>query len=283
MVWMYGERAICLPTEGLTRLMTALASPARSLWTSIADFWHRYVYRNTFAIVASVCGLFAVLTTLAMFLYPGGTVPVASTHGYLFFVNFFSDLGQTRTQSGAYNYPSMVLFIIAMTAVAIGLGAFFVTFARFFASRSTSVWAQRANLLATLLGVGAAICFIGVAATPHNLFLAQHNAFVQWAFRLLLAAVMLEIVAIRLTPGIPVSLLRVNLAFVIILFGYLLLLFFGPSTANVVGAEINVVGQKLIVYTSVGTIFMQSFLIRLHIAQPLPATAEARRRDALAR
>lgn len=255
--------------------MVPLASLVASSRTAITAFWHRYVYQNIFAIVATVCTLFVVLTTMAMLLYPGGTVPVASTHGYQFFMNFFSDLGQVRTQSGALNYPSMVLFSVAMVGVGIGLGIFFVVFARFFAARSTSLWAERVNLLATLVGVVAAICFIGLGVSPHDVLYYQHQAFTQWAFRLLLAAVMLEVVAIRLTRGIPASLLRVNVAFVTILFGYLLLMLFGPSTGNVLGDEIHAVGQKLIVYTSVSTIFVQSLLVKFHMARPLPAIAEA--------
>lgn len=256
--------------------MTALASPIGTLRTSVGRFWHRYIYRNTFAIVASVGALFAVFTTLAMLLYPGGTIPVASTHGYRFFMNFFSDLGQVHTQSGASNYPSMVLFVAAMTVAGIGVGVFFLAFARFFASRSTSPWARRVNLLATLMGLGAAICFIGVGATPHDLFLHQHVVVTQWAFRLLMTAVILEIASIRLTRGIPASLLRVNVAFVIILLGYLVLMFFGPSNGNLIGTEINVVGQKVIVYASLGTIFIQSLLVRAYIAEPLPTLAEVR-------
>lgn len=255
--------------------MTSLASPIASLRSLLAAFWHRYVYQNIFRIVASVCTLFVVFTTVAMLLYPGGTVPVASTHGYLFFMNFFSDLGQVRTQSGALNYPSMVLFAVSMIAVGIGLGSFFLVFARFFAARATSPWAQRVNVLATLVGVVAAICFIGLGVSPHDMMFYQHQAFTQWAFRLLLVAVILEVVAIRLTRGIPASLLRVNVTFVIILFGYLLLMLFGPSTGNILGDEIHAVGQKLIVYTSVSTIFVQALLVKAHMARPLPSVAES--------
>ena len=82
--------------------------PARAHW-------------HLFSIVAAVCALFVVLTTVAMLVYPGGTFPIAETHGYQFFINYFSDLGQTRTQSGAYNYPSMLLFSTAVVLVGIAL------------------------------------------------------------------------------------------------------------------------------------------------------------------
>lgn len=249
--------------------MGELAQGMASKRASIRAFW----YRHIFGIVAGVCSLFVVLTTMAMMLYPGGTIVTASSHGYHFFVNFFSDLGQTRTQSGANNYPSMILFALAMTTVGCGLGAFFVAFDRFFASRSTVLRARRINRAATAVGVVAALCFVGVGATPYNLFYPEHQTFVQWAFRLLLAAVILEVVAIRLTRGIPASLLWVNMAFVVILFGYLMLMMYRPASP-LISAEIHAAGQKIIAYTAVASIFTQALLVRWHLARP-PVAAPA--------
>jgi hypothetical protein len=79
----------------------------------------------------------------------------------------------------------MVLFTTAMVVVGIGLGAYFVAFARFFGSHSEILWARRMNLLATLVGVAAALGFVGVGLTPHDRFFMQHQAITQWAFRLL--------------------------------------------------------------------------------------------------
>ena len=253
--------------------MESRVSAGTSLRTSLAAFWHRKVYRNIFAIIAAVCALFVAFTTLAMVLYPGGAGPIRFTHGYQFFLNTFSDLGQIRTQSGILNYPSMVLFTTAMVVVGIGLGAFFVAFAKFFRSHSEILRARRANLLATLVGVAAALGFVGVGLTPHDRFFMQHQAVTQWAFRLLLLAMILEVVALRLERSLPVSLLRVNTVLVIILVGYLWLMFFGPSPANLIGDEIHAVSQKLIVYTSIGTIFAQALLVRTHMARLRPAVA----------
>lgn len=238
---------------------------------------HAFWYRRLFTITATVCGVFVAFTTMAMFLYPGGTVPVAHTHGYQFFINFFSDLGQTRTQTGATNYPSMLLFSSAMAIVGSGLVVFFIAFARFFASKPAATWARRVNLVATIVGVTAALCFIGIGATPYNLFYMEHQAFVQWAFRSLLLAVILETIAIRGSQGIPTSLLRVNMAFVAVLFGYLMLMMFGPTTGTIIGDEIHAVGQKVIVYTAISTIFAQALLVRPHIKQAVALAAIARR------
>lgn len=251
--------------------MAETAPAVTSKHSALSAFW----FRHLFGIVAGVSALFVILTGAAMLLYPGGTVPVAATHGYHFFINFFSDLGQTRTQSGASNYPSMLLFTSAMTTVGIGLGAFFVAFARFFAAKTTQPWARRLNWAATAVGVVAAVCFVGVGATPYNLFFMEHQAFTQWAFRLLLVALVLESAAIWQARGLPSSLLKVNVAFAMILFGYLLLMMYGPSTRTLIGDEIHAVGQKLIVYTAVTAIFVQALLIRAHLPRPAPAVVDA--------
>jgi hypothetical protein len=249
----------------------AVSSAVSSNHSHRSAFW----YRRLFAIVAGICTSFLVLTTVAMFLYPGGAPPVASTHGYQFFINFLSDLGQTRTQSGAANYPSMLLFTAAMLAAGTGLGVFFIAFARWFADRSTSKWATRFAWAAAAVGLVAAVCFVGIGVTPYNLFYDVHEIFAQWAFRFLLAAMILEIPAIRLSRGVSNSMLWINVSFVVLLFGYILMVMFGPTTGTLVGEEIHVVGQKLIAYTAITSLFMQALLVRSHMRWPAVAYAEA--------
>ena len=231
--------------------------------------------RSIFGVVAGICLLFVVFTTTAMLLYPGGAGPIATSHGYQFFVNFFSDLGRTRTQSGAANYPSMVLFDSAMLAVGGGAAAFFAGFARYFATHETTLWGRRLNRGATVFGLLSAVFFAGVGLTPSNLVMPAHLVASQGAFYLLLAAVLLEIAAIRRTPRMSSSLLWVNGAFVIVLLGYVGLMTFGPTSNTPLGDEINATAQKIIVYTAVATIFMQAVLLRWRLLRIRPQAAYA--------
>lgn len=233
--------------------------------------WHR----RLFGIVAAVCALFVVLTTVAMLVYPGGTFPIAATHGYQFFINYFSDLGQTRTQSGAANYPSMLLFTTAVVIVGVALAAFFRAFSAFFKTKATAPGVLRLNRIATRFGFASALCFIGLAAIPENLFAAGHFLFVQGAFNCLLVAIVLESVALRGASGISSWLLTVNAAFVVVLFSYVLLLIFGPSSKTLLGDMINAVGQKIIVYVAIATVFAQALIVRAHLPGPAPAVARA--------
>jgi hypothetical membrane protein len=233
-------------------------------------------FRRIFGVVAGICALFLLFTTTAMFLYPGGTGPITNTHGYQFFLNFFSDLGRTRTPSGAVNYPSMLLFSSAMIAVGAGAAAFFVTFARYFATHPAPPLARRFNRAATWFGLLSAVFFAGVGLTPSNLIMPAHLVASNGAFYLLLAAILLEIAAIRRTPGLPTALLWVNSAFVVVLLGYVALMTFGPTANTLLGDEINVTAQKIIVYTAIATISTQALLLRAHLGRVRLAFAKAR-------
>lgn len=231
--------------------------------------------RRTFGVIAGLCVLFVVFTTTAMFLYPGGAGPTAASHGYQFFLNFFSDLGRTRTQSGATNYPSMLLFSSAMIAIGGGAAAFFGSFARYFSTHETTPLAQKLNKAATRFGMLSAIFFAGVGLTPSNLIMPAHLVASQGAFYLLLAAILLEIAAIRRTPGISSSLLWVNIGFVVVLLGYVGLMTFGPKSDTLLGDEINATSQKIIVYAAIATIFAQAALLRWRLLRPRVAYAKA--------
>ena len=59
-------------------------------------------------------GLFLVFTTVAMIMYPGGTIHDSSTEGYQFFYNFFSNLGEWTARNGEPNKISAYLFNSAL-------------------------------------------------------------------------------------------------------------------------------------------------------------------------
>ena len=203
--------------------------------------------------------IFFVLTVAAMLLYPGGRVGDVKSVGYDFFTNFFSDLGATQTHGGHDNLVSMVLFCIALVATAGAVALFFIGFARLFAP---ATGAGRAGIAAAVAGVVAAISFVGVAATPWNLYLRAHNDFVQWAFRAFLVAVVCAAVAGWLAPRFPRRFAAVFATFAVLLAAYIGLITFGPRPATPEGAAIQATGQKIIVYASVLTVLIQAVGVR---------------------
>ena len=202
--------------------------------------------RPIFRYVALLCLAFVVLSAAAMLAYPGDATP-----GYSFLNDFFSDLGTTRTRGNLPNLVSMALFVAAVTGAGIGIPLFFFGFARFLEGSHLA-------RLGRWFGLAAGLAFIGVAATPWNLFLEPHMAFMQWAFVAFLAASLLHSLAIWRDPRLPRGFVGAFAAFALALASYYALMRFGPSTHTPDGREIQVAGQKVIVYLMVVGVLLQA-------------------------
>jgi len=233
------------------------------------NFANLFFHRGIFRLAAATCILFFLMTALAMLLYPGGTYTDHATHGYSFFHNFFSDLGATRTPSGAANTLSMILFTSSLAIVGFGLAVFFIALIQFFRdSRSGPLLPPLLPTVGAFLGVVAGLSFIGVAFTPWNLHLAAHNHFVMWAFRTFLGAVLIYGIAVLRERALPKPFAFTFLAFAVLLAAYVLLLTFGPSPRVAEGLRIQVAGQKIIVYASVLTVLIQSLAASRLLQKP---------------
>lgn len=216
----------------------------------------RFFQQNVFYVGIGSAIQFVLLTTIAMFFYPGSSLADENSEGYDFFVNFFSELGITQTWDGRPNPISATLFFIALTLSGVGLALFFVAFKQFFNSSKAS---HLFSGLGTLLGIWSGICFVGVAFTPANLALEWHGQFVLWAFSAFPLAVLLYIVAIFIEPRYPNRYAIVFIIFAGLLIGYYLLLTQGPSMDTPAGLRIQVGGQKAIVYASIISTLVQSY------------------------
>ena len=145
-------------------------------------FWRRRV----FGVVLAACALFILLTTLAMFFYPGGQGDNLAARGYSFTENFFSDLGRAEALNGRPNPVASLLFIAALTLAGLGMALFFLAFEQFFRrDRLTRLLAWTGSGL----GVVAAAAFIGVAFAPADANPVWHYRCVTIAFRLFPLAV----------------------------------------------------------------------------------------------
>lgn len=224
-----------------------------------------------FGSVITAAIVFLGLTIAAMLLYPGGRVGDPQSIGYSFFTNFFSDLGQTHTHSGATNTVSLVLFCIGLVAVAYTIVVFFFAFSDLFPTGTISSRIARAAAWSSIV---TAISFLGVAATPWNHFLAAHNEFVLWAFRSLLASILACLVASLLERTIPRRFALVYGIFAFVLAAYIGLITFGPTPGTAAGAAIQATGQKIIVYASVLTILAQAVIARALLASRMRSSSD---------
>ena len=210
--------------------------------------------KNIFMLIMMGCGLFVVLTVIAMLTYPGGTYSDFNTRGYSFFQNFFSELGLVRTHTGEPKTVSLVLFIIAMILSGSGMIAFFTVFPLFFQSTTIN---RSLSLFGSGLGILSGVCFIGVALAPADVNLSLHTDFVIWAFRLFPAAVLCYVIVLFREKTYPRVYAWELVVFLLLLIGYLVLLEYGPKIGTYGGMVVQAVGQKIIVYASIASVMIQ--------------------------
>jgi hypothetical protein len=212
--------------------------------------------KGPFQLVMWGCGLFIFLTLIAMLIYPGGNRIDPTAQGYTFFYNFFSELGYTVTISGVTNPIAAPLFFVALTSAGLGMVLFFLVYLQFF-------WGQwylkMLSVLGTVCGVVSGMAYVGIAFTPANLLPGPHVQFVLLAFRAFFPAVLFYMLAIFLNPDYPNRYAAVYLVFGVLLAAYILLLTRGPGMETSQGVIIQVVGQKIIGYAAIITIFVQSW------------------------
>ncbi len=221
-----------------------------------ASFFTSHLWRKTtFQFVLVGCSIFVVATVIAMFTYGGGTSDNPQNAGYSFFTNFFSDLGRTVSYSGAPNTISMLLFSTALTIAGAGLAIFFLAFTQFF---THTRWTRVLSIIGSIVGIGSALCFIGVAFTPADIARPMHGQFVLWAFGLFPVAVICYIPVILHRDEYPNVYAWSFIAFAVLLILYFVLLRMGPRGATPEGLLIQATGQKIIVYASIVSIFFQT-------------------------
>lgn len=209
-----------------------------------------------FLLAMAGCVQFIVLSAVAMPLYPGGDYSDNSTSSYAFHQNFFSDLGRTAAHNGDSNTASMVLFIIALSLAGLSLIVFFLAVLPHFAEYRT---ARRLSLAGSTVGVISGIGFIGIAAVPADVNLTLHANFVYEAFTGFLLVVFCYSAAILKSRAYPRVYAYAYFAYAAILALYLVVLFSGPAVETTGGVIVQAVGQKIVVYTGIVCVVIQSY------------------------
>jgi hypothetical protein len=185
---------------------------------------------------------FLVLVPAAMALYAGGNYWDATAPDYGVTRNFLSDLGMTHTWAGRSNYASAALFSIALATVGAALVPFAWSWRQFAFEHGRARFAGRAS---AALGTASGVAFAGIACTPFDVFLNAHNTFVFVAFTMLLGYVV-ALAVVMGRNGATRGQTAVNAAYVVLVLGYVALIFFGPRLHTEHGFRVQVIGQKLV-------------------------------------
>jgi drug/metabolite transporter (DMT)-like permease len=141
-----------------------------------------------FKLTRWAAGSAAVLTGVAMLLYPGGTLLNPSTHGYSFFQNSLSDLGSTVAWGGQPNSRAAQLLTAGFGILALAGVGCFIALVRLYSCSQMTLWLARTAGVAGCLSCAG---LIGASLTPEDGNLALHGRFTLLAFGAFLLAILL--------------------------------------------------------------------------------------------
>lgn len=189
---------------------------------------------------------FIILTLIAMLFYPGGTYFSISTTGYVFWYNYFSDLGRFLAHSGAPNLISFTIFTFTMSLWGLVQIPFYIAFLSFFKNSKRT---NKLSKIGTLFGILTGTFFIAIAFTPSDILGFFHNLFVLLGFSSLFLTLSLYVYVLFLHETYP-RFYGFTLALThIVLIIYYIVIFFIPKFNTLTELFIYVTGQKVIIYT----------------------------------
>lgn len=190
-----------------------------------------------------------------MLCYGGGTQINPNSTGYVFFMNFFSDLGRTES-FGNPNTISFILFITTLFLSSIGFAAYFIAIPGII-----SVDKPERKKALTVLGVLTSGFFGAIALTPANLFPHLHDFIVLLVFILLFSLSLLMYFVFRDVETIPriYYLVFLIFSFLIALYGLVsLVTAFFPENLQEFSLFFRAVVQKVVIYYLITCLFVQS-------------------------
>ena len=201
--------------------------------------------------------LFILLQLLGMKVYPGGTMYDASSQGYSFSKNFFSDMGAYAARNGDPNYFSMILFAMSLTIVGITFISYYLLLPRLLGRDRINyilAWAG------TLFAIGGSVCMIGTGFTPSDVVFAPHVFFANNIFHCFLVTALLYTIVIFRSDGLRKRYAIGYAMFFLSIFIYVMILQYGPSANSGESALIfQVLSQKGIVFVFCFSVVHQTF------------------------
>ena len=200
---------------------------------------------------------FIAFQLLGMKAYPGGTMYDASTQGYSFSKNFFSDMGAYVARNGDPNYFSMILFAMSLTIVGITFISYYLLLPRLLGS-------DRINYIlswtGTFFAIGGSVCMIGTGFTPSDVVFAPHVFFANNIFHCFLVTALLYTIVIFRSDGLRKRYAIGYAMFFLSIFIYVMILQYGPSANSGESALIfQVLSQKGIVFVFCFSVVHQTF------------------------
>ncbi|MFX0104762.1 MAG: hypothetical protein ACFE75_04675 [Candidatus Hodarchaeota archaeon] len=192
------------------------------------------------------CIQFMILTIIAMLFYKGGTYIDKSTMNYLFWYNYFSDLGRTLSHSGVPNMISYILFTVTLALWGISQFPFYIAFPSLF---ENSKRLKKLSIIGSVFGIFTGICYIGIAFTPSDILSFIHDLFVVLGFGSIFLCLILISYTIFQDKNYPNFYAKILAISAIILSVYYLSFFLVQTGNNSIRLLVAATGQKIMIYT----------------------------------
>jgi hypothetical membrane protein len=196
----------------------------------------------------------AVLSGIAMLLYPGGTSRNPSARGYSFFHNSLSDLGSTVAWDGQANSRGATFFLAGAIILALSGSGCLVALIRVYSSSRIASRLARAGGAAGLLTCAG---LIGAALTPVDRSPALHGRFTLLAIGTFPVATALLALASALDRRLPRRIPMGWLVFTLVLVAWASVMTWRPTTD--LELTIPVTLQKVVAITLLVVLTFQSY------------------------
>jgi len=218
--------------------------------------------------------IFFFCCVIAALIYPGSHKEIIGYQSdyYSFTHNFLSELGSLKTNTDEINTaiiqkdntPSMLLFNGGLILIGATLMLFYYNFKKVFAFIEDSSKSIFYSKITMLVGLLAGFFYAGVGLVPHDLHFEAHVFFANYAFLTLFFLCILHSITVYHSNFISNSYVIGYLAFCVVLFVYLRIIFFGPQIGpgkiySEADLMLQVIAQKSIVLTFMAAILHQVY------------------------
>jgi len=223
--------------------------------------------------IISITIFFFCCVTAAL-IHPGSHKEIISYQSdyYSFTHNFLSELGSLKTNTDETNpaiiqkdnTPSMLLFNGSLILIGATLMLFYVNFKKVFGLIEDSSKSIFYSKITMPVGLLAGFFYAGVGLVPHDLHFEAHVFFANYAFLTLFILSILHSLAVYHSNLLSNTYVLGYVAFCIVLFIYLRIIFYGPQIGpgkiySETDLMIQVISQKSIVLTFMAAILHQVY------------------------
>jgi hypothetical membrane protein len=218
--------------------------------------------------------IFFFCCVIAALIHPGSHKEIIGFQSdyYSFTHNFLSELGSLQTNTDETNpaiiqkdnTPSMLLFNGSLILIGATLMLFYVNFKKVFGLVEDSSKSIFYSKITMPVGLLAGFFYAGVGFVPHVLHFEAHGFFANYAFLTLFILCILHSLAVYHSNSLSNTYVLGYVAFCIVLFVYLRIIFYGPQIGpgkiySETDLMLQVIAQKSIVLTFMAAILHQVY------------------------